>query len=50
MRPLFVSVILFNYNGLEFVEQCVTSVLENDYGDFEVIVVDNASSSGRTAK
>jgi hypothetical protein len=41
-----VSVIILNYNGLEFVQQCVRSVLESDYRNFEVIVVDNASTDG----
>jgi GT2 family glycosyltransferase len=39
-------VIILNYNGLEFVQQCVQSVLESDYRNFEVIVVDNASTDG----
>jgi len=44
-EPL-VSVIIVNHNGIEFVEPCVRSVLANNYRNFEVIFVDNASSDG----
>jgi GT2 family glycosyltransferase len=42
----FVSVVVLNYNGLKFVERCLRSVLESDYPNFEIIVVDNASTDG----
>ena len=38
-----VSVIILNYNGLKFIEQCLKSVVNTDYANFEVILVDNAS-------
>ncbi|MBP1750101.1 MAG: hypothetical protein H6Q52_2640 [Deltaproteobacteria bacterium] len=41
-----VSVVLLNYNGIEFVEACIRSVLEQDYPDIEIIVVDNGSRDG----
>lgn len=41
-----VSVIIVNHNGIEFIEACLNSVLGSEYPDFEVIVVDNASSDG----
>jgi hypothetical protein len=41
-----VSVIILNYNGLEFVDNCLKSVFGSSYSDFEVIFVDNASSDG----
>lgn len=41
-----VSVIILNYNGLKFAEQCLRSVLESDYPNFEIIVADNGSSDG----
>jgi hypothetical protein len=41
-----VSVIILNYNGLRFVEQCVRSVLDSDYPKFDVILVDNGSTDG----
>ena len=39
-----ISVIILNYNGKGFLEECIDSVLKSDYPNFEVILVDNASS------
>jgi hypothetical protein len=41
-----VSIIILNYNGLKFASECVRSVLESDYSNFEVILVDNGSVDG----
>lgn len=41
-----VSVVILNYNGREFVERCLRSVLSMHYRKFEVIFVDNASTDG----
>jgi len=38
-----VSIIILNYNGSKFIKDCLSSVFKNDYADFEVILVDNAS-------
>lgn len=43
---MFISVIILNYNGKGFLEPCVRSVLNSDYQDFEVVLVDNASTDG----
>ena len=41
------SVVVVTYNNLELNRLCIESVLaDNDYPDFEVIVVDNASTDG----
>jgi GT2 family glycosyltransferase len=40
------SIIILNYNGLRFAEQCVRSVLDSDYSNFEVVLVDNGSTDG----
>lgn len=40
------SVIIVNHNGIEFVDACLRSVLSNNYPNFEVIFVDNASTDG----
>lgn len=45
-RAPLVSVIIVNYNGIEFVDGCLRAVLNSDYSDFEVIFVDNASADG----
>ena len=41
-EPL-VSVIILNYNAGKLLSECIESVLETDYENFEVIIVDNAS-------
>ena len=38
-----VSIVILNYNGKNYIKQCLDSVLAQDYGNLEVIVVDNAS-------
>lgn len=44
-NPL-VSIVIVNYNGINFIEPCLKSVLAVDYPNFEIIFVDNASSDG----
>lgn len=41
-----VSVTLLNWNGKDFLKDCVDSVLAQTYSEIEIIVVDNASSDG----
>jgi len=38
------SIIIVNYNAGELLENCILSVLKSDFDDFEVILVDNAST------
>lgn len=44
-QPL-ISVIIVNHNGIEFVAECLKSVSGNEYGNFEIIFVDNGSTDG----
>lgn len=39
-----VSVIIPVYNGAEFVEKCIRSVMEQSYRDLEIIVIDDGST------
>ncbi len=41
-----VSVIIVNYNGLDYLEPCLTSVLAQDYPNYQVVMVDNGSTDG----
>lgn len=38
------SVIIVNYNGKDFISDCIDSVLRTDYPDFKIVVVDNGST------
>ena len=48
-KPL-ISIIILNYNAGELLENCVNSVFESKYKNFEVIVVDNVSTDGSHKK
>lgn len=39
-----VTVVLVNYNGRKYLNDCVESILKQDYSSIEIIVVDNAST------
>jgi len=41
-----VSVTLITYNSGRFIKRCLESVLEQKYSNFEVVVIDNASTDG----
>jgi GT2 family glycosyltransferase len=45
-----VSVVVVNFNGREFLRQCLLTLLETDYPNYEVVVVDNASTDGSLAE
>ena len=44
-HPL-ISVVVLNWNGYPFVEQCLTSLMAQTYTPLEIIIVDNASTDG----
>ncbi|QOV20102.1 glycosyltransferase family 2 protein [Blautia liquoris] len=41
-----VSVVIPNYNGIDYLKTCLNSVLDQSYTDAAVIVVDNGSTDG----
>ena len=45
-RTSLVSVIIVNFNGKRFLQDCLSSLLKQTYPPFEVILVDNASHDG----
>ena len=44
MKNKPVSIIVISYNCEKYISQCIKSLLESDYPDFEIIVIDNAST------
>jgi GT2 family glycosyltransferase len=46
MSPRKVSVSIVNYNGRDFLGDCLRSVMEQSYPEIEVVVVDNKSTDG----
>ncbi len=40
------SIIIPNYNGINYIEACLDSLLLMGYQDYELIVIDNASTDG----
>ncbi len=41
-----VSVIILNYNGKEYLEECIDSILQQTYRNLEITIVDNGSQDG----
>jgi GT2 family glycosyltransferase len=41
-----VAIIILNWNGRRFLEDCLTAVLAQTYPDYEVLLVDNGSDDG----
>ncbi|MBF0557416.1 MAG: glycosyltransferase family 2 protein [Nitrospirae bacterium] len=44
MKPPAISIIIVNWNGKEFLEDCFNALQRQSHKDFEVIFVDNAST------
>jgi hypothetical protein len=45
VNPL-VSIVIVNYNGIHFLEDCLPAIFSQNYCPFEVILIDNASADG----
>ena len=41
-----VTIIIPNYNGCHFMEPCLASLKKQTYKDYQILVVDNASTDG----
>jgi GT2 family glycosyltransferase len=44
-----VSILITTYNSAKFLKECLESVLQQDYADREIVIVDNASTDGTRA-
>ena len=40
-----VAIIIVNYNGFSDTVECIQSIEKNDYGNYQIVVVDNASTT-----
>lgn len=49
MKQKLVSVIIVNWNGLQWLLDCFKSLLEQRYKNIEIIFIDNASTDGSVA-
>ncbi len=45
-----VSIVIVNFNGRAFLSECLRTLLDTDYPNYEVVVVDNASTDGSFAE
>jgi hypothetical protein len=41
-----VSIVIVNFNGQKFLKQCLFTLLNTDYPNYDIVVVDNASTDG----
>ncbi len=41
-----VFIIILNYNGKDFIKECLNSIYQSDYPNYEAVVVDNGSKDG----
>ncbi|HRF64835.1 MAG TPA: glycosyltransferase family 2 protein [Ignavibacteria bacterium] len=41
-----VSIIILNFNGRQFLKDCISSVLNQEYSNFELVLFDNNSTDG----
>jgi GT2 family glycosyltransferase len=41
-----VSIVVVNFNGRELLKQCLLTLSKTDYSNYEIVVVDNASTDG----
>jgi len=48
-NPPEVSVIIVNYNGVHLLKECLESLQGQTFKDFEIVLVDNASTDGSVA-
>jgi GT2 family glycosyltransferase len=44
-----VSIIILNFNGKDFLQPCIASVLKQEYQGYEILFIDNASNDGSAA-
>ena len=43
-KPLFISVCVTTYNRPHLIKDCIQSILDQSYKDFELIITDNSEN------
>ncbi|EGG41217.1 Hypothetical protein Nlim_2026 [Candidatus Nitrosarchaeum limnium SFB1] len=43
VQPKLTSIVILNYNGNDFLEDCINSIIKETHTPYEIIVVDNNS-------
>ena len=38
-----ISIIILNYNGGKFIEECIKSIMDSNYSSYEIILVDRVT-------
>ncbi len=46
MKNPLVSIVIVNFNGKDYIKNCIYSIQKNNYSSWEVVVVDNGSIDG----
>ncbi len=46
MKRPAVSIVILNWNGIDLIDECLDSLSEQSYKNFEIILVDNGSTDG----
>ena len=41
-----VTVVIPNYNGINYIDKCLDSLRRQQYNEYNVVIIDNASSDG----
>jgi GT2 family glycosyltransferase len=49
MKPPTVSITILTFNSARFIAKCLEYVLEQDYPEIQIVVIDNASTDGTAA-
>lgn len=49
VSPFFISVVIVNYNGAQWLERCLSSLMAQTFSSFEIVMVDNASTDDSCA-
>jgi GT2 family glycosyltransferase len=45
-----ISILVLNWNGESIIEECIDALLETEHKDFEIVVIDNASTDSSLTK